>query len=134
MKVMQTPDLIASLSAYATKTRAGFNEFDRRQLRIRRFKDETSTETSLLLLQIYAAADYFSLDDTLMEIVPPVLVDIILDPYIMNILPQSLVPTIFYITIVAVVAWFVARWISSYLRHASRMDTVSQVARSKKRK
>lgn len=40
---------------------------------------------------------------------PPVEVDIILDPYLLNIFPRSLVPTAVYIIIVAVCAWVVSQ-------------------------
>jgi hypothetical protein len=59
-----------------------------------------------------AAADYYSLDDGLMATVPPVAVDIILDRYILNIFPQSLLSTGLYLILVAVGAWFLSGWIS----------------------
>lgn len=46
---------------------------------------------------------------------PPVLVDLILDPYLYNVLPQSLVPTVGYIVFISIVSWFVARWVSNSL-------------------
>lgn len=68
------------------------------------------------MLQILAAADYFTTNQTLMAEVPPVLVDIILDPYIFNVLPRSLVPTVGYIVIIAVFSWFLASRISTWIR------------------
>jgi hypothetical protein len=47
-----------------------------------------------------------------MENVPPVLADIILDPFLANVFPKSLVPTACYIAVVACVAIVVARWIA----------------------
>lgn len=44
-----------------------------------------------------------------MQTVPPVLVDIILDPYVLNVLPRSLVPTAAYILVVAVASWFLSK-------------------------
>ena len=41
--------------------------------------------------------------------VPPVLVDVILDRYLLNIFPQSLVPTGVYIAILAIVGWFASQ-------------------------
>jgi hypothetical protein len=82
-----------------------------RARRIRSTADETETESSLLFLQIFAAADYFSLDKSLMENVPPVLVDVILDPYLLNVFPKSLVPSAGYILVLAVVAWFLSGFI-----------------------
>ena len=46
---------------------------------------------------------------------PPVLTDLILDPYLFNLLPRSLLPTVGYITVVAIVTWFVARWVTAAL-------------------
>jgi hypothetical protein len=52
-----------------------------------------------------------------MQKVPPVYADIILDPYLFNILPRSLVPTVGVLLIVAVVAWLLAsRVIVPWLR------------------
>ncbi|OJD15663.1 hypothetical protein AJ78_04081 [Emergomyces pasteurianus Ep9510] len=61
--------------------------------------------TSALFLQVHAAAEYFTLDKGLMENVPPVYADIILDPYVFNVFPKSLLPTAVYILILAGVAW-----------------------------
>lgn len=72
-----------------------------------------------MLLQILAAADYYTTNKTLMSNVPPVYVDIILDPYVFNLLPRSLLPTIGYIVAVAVLSWFLA-W-----RVADRVRTVA---------
>jgi hypothetical protein len=63
---------------------------------------------SVLFLQVYAAADYFTLDQSLMENVPPVDLDIILDPYLLNVLPKSLLPTAGYLCVLAVCSWFLA--------------------------
>ncbi|PGH18832.1 hypothetical protein AJ79_00245 [Helicocarpus griseus UAMH5409] len=67
--------------------------------------------TSALFLQVHAAADYFTLDKELMQNVPPVHADIILDPFLFNVFPKSLVPTALYILAIAagagVVSWLV---------------------------
>lgn len=47
-----------------------------------------------------------------MKNVPPVSVDLILDPFLWNVFPRSLVPTAIWIVVVAVVAGFVAKWVS----------------------
>ncbi|OJD21185.1 hypothetical protein ACJ73_07479 [Blastomyces percursus] len=64
--------------------------------------------TSALFLQVHAAADYFTVDRGLMENVPPVHVDVTLDPYLFNIFPKSLLPTALYILILAGVAWAIS--------------------------
>lgn len=53
---------------------------------------------------------------TLMNEVPPVYVDVILDPYVFNLLPRSLLPTIGYIIVVAILSWSMARRISSWIQ------------------
>lgn len=58
-----------------------------------------------------AVADYFSPDPALMRDVPPVSVDVILDPFLWNVFPRSLVPTAGWIVVVAVVAAVVGRWV-----------------------
>lgn len=83
--------------------------------------EEGERHASVLFLQILAAADYFTANKTLMSQVPPVFVDIILDPYVYNVLPRSLIPTIGYIVVVAIVSFFLARqivsWIQGYVAH-----------------
>ncbi|KAJ5644589.1 hypothetical protein N7507_010600, partial [Penicillium longicatenatum] len=69
------------------------------------------TTDSVLFLRIQAAADYFSHDEALMKTVPPVSVDLILDPFLWNVFPRSLVRTAAWIVVVAIVAGFVAKWV-----------------------
>lgn len=65
-------------------------------------------EASILFLRIFAAAEYFTTNATLMAHPEPVLVDIILDPFLGNVLPRTLAPTVVYIIIVAVASWIIA--------------------------
>jgi hypothetical protein len=109
--VFNTPDLIASLADYSDK---------RQVLQIDSpayAKGDVPVPESVLLLRVQAAASYYSLNRTLMEHPLPVDVDIILDPFILNILPRSLGPTAVYISFVAVGAWFLSgyiyRWLTS---------------------
>jgi len=44
-----------------------------------------------------------------------VAVDLILDPFVLNVFPRSLIPTAGWISVVAIVAVLIARWISSEL-------------------
>lgn len=46
-----------------------------------------------------------------MRDVPPVAVDVILDPFLWNVFPRSLVPTAAWVVVVAVLAGVVARWV-----------------------
>ncbi|OBT68120.1 hypothetical protein VE03_01467 [Pseudogymnoascus sp. 23342-1-I1] len=81
-----------------------------------------TTDQSLLLLSISAAADYYTTDAYLMENPSPVFVDIILDPFILNVFPRSLVPTAGYITIVAIGSFFLARFLSRFLARVAKTD------------
>jgi len=80
-------------------------------------KHNYSNASSTLFLHISAAADYFTMNQTLMEHVPPVFVDIILDPYIFNVFPQSLLPTAAYLILLAIGSWFLSKWVSNWLQN-----------------
>lgn len=56
------------------------------------------------------------MNKTLMEHVPPVFVDIILDPYVFNIFPKSLVPTAVYIVILAIGSMYLSKYISGWFQ------------------
>lgn len=75
----------------------------------------TSHAESVLFLRIWAAADYYTTNTTLMENVPPVMADIILDPFLWNVFPRSLVPTAVYVVIIAVIAYFVGGFLAQVL-------------------
>lgn len=83
----------------------------------------SETIQSVLLIQIYAAADYYTTNRTLMEQVPPVFVDIILDPYVVNIFPESLIPTGCYLIIVSIISWYLAKLIAKWLQMVARTDS-----------
>jgi len=118
--VFETPALLSSLSAYAYTRYAERDEQALHELHPRPSPRPSSSsrqqvDTTFVFLQILAAADYFSLDDSLMEHVPAVMADVILDPYLFNIFPQSLVPTTAYLVLVAGFAWFFSGRISSFI-------------------
>ena len=81
--------------------------------------DETK---SVLFLEILAAADYFTMNKTLMDSVPPVFVDIILDPFLFNVFPRSLVPTAIYIIVLAIGSWFLSKFISAWILGLAKED------------
>lgn len=118
------PELITSLSHYAYAQEARWKHADAEALKARRAPvrqipsggDPDEVRASILLLEVHAAADYFSLNRTLMENVPPVLVDIILDPYILNVFPESLVPTAGYLVCIAVIAWFISGYVWKFIK------------------
>jgi len=115
-EVFDNPELITSLSTYSYARHGQLSNIDIQQLQSSRLISKTgSADLSMLLLQIYAAADYFTLNETLMKHVPPVHVDLILDPYLLNVFPQSLLPTAGYIVVIAIVAWFLSAWVYQQL-------------------
>jgi hypothetical protein len=50
-----------------------------------------------------------------MNDVPPVVADIILDPFLFNVFPRSLVPTAVYTVVIAVIAYFVGGFLAKSL-------------------
>jgi len=76
--------------------------------------------SSVLFLQIFSAADYYSWNQTLLQDVPPVWVDVILDTYVFNVFPRSLIPTAGYLIIVAIGGWFLSKYISDWLCKVAR--------------
>lgn len=82
-------------------------------------------------------ADYVTMDRALMEEVPPVLVDIILDEYLFNVLPRSLVPTIAWMAVVGFAAWWIGGWVAQSLlgivSDASVSDEVSETYTQKEK-
>ncbi|OQE42172.1 hypothetical protein PENCOP_c004G07269 [Penicillium coprophilum] len=73
--------------------------------------DPAPTSESVLFLHVQAAADYFSTDQALMQNVPPVAVDLILDPFLFNVFPRSLVPTAGWIVLVTALAVVLGNWV-----------------------
>ncbi|KAI9716920.1 MAG: hypothetical protein M1812_005069 [Candelaria pacifica] len=120
--VFQTPNLITSLATFSESRQYPLED----QATSQHLTSETPSQSSILFLQIFAAADYYTMNQTLMKNVPPVDVDIILDPYIWNVFPRSLVPTAGYIALLAIGSWFVSGWIWEWL---SKIATVDPEAR-----
>ncbi|KAM0209871.1 hypothetical protein ACHAPA_009346 [Fusarium lateritium] len=120
--VWQTPELIQSLAGYAFSRQDQETELHEEPPR----EGERERDASLLLLHIKASADYFTDDVALMKDPPPVLVDLILDPYLFNVVPRSLVPTAGYIVLISVVAWFVAGFIATKLQIIAITDNADK--------
>ncbi|KAK3344410.1 hypothetical protein B0T25DRAFT_326775 [Lasiosphaeria hispida] len=110
--VFETPELITSLWAYSTPRAEKADKLPSKP-DSKTAKDEQS---STLFLEILAAADYFTTNATLMRHPPLVNAELILDPFLFNIIPRSLLPTIGLIAVVAVVSYILARWITSQLK------------------
>ncbi|OAL01724.1 hypothetical protein IQ06DRAFT_127512 [Phaeosphaeriaceae sp. SRC1lsM3a] len=107
-QTFDTPELITSLAHYSQQLQeSGCQLGDYSQ------DIQPAAAQSLLFLRVQAAATYYSANRTLMEHPEPVDVDIILDPFLLNILPRSLGPVAVYITAVAIGAWI----LSGYFYH-----------------
>lgn len=115
--VWETPELIQSLSEYAYSRIALLGDSQEEpQVEERSPDDDVERHASVLLVRIIAAADYFTDNAALMRDPPPVLVDLILDPFVYNVIPRSLIPTVGYILAISIITWFVARWSATKLR------------------
>ncbi|SMR62757.1 unnamed protein product [Zymoseptoria tritici ST99CH_3D1] len=101
--VFESPRLIQSLAEFAEEQ----IQADPRKGSVAP-SDSSNPNSSLLFLHVRAAADFFSSNNTLMQHPPKVSVDIILDPYLVNIFPASLLPTAAYIIVLAVGAWYLS--------------------------
>ena len=116
--VFNDPALLSSLSSYAYARHATLAEgelLEQQTASEQRRSLTASPSTSFLFLQILAAADYYSLDKDLMKNVPPVHADVILDRYLLNVFPKSLLPTGLYLVIIGVVGWFLSGWFWDFL-------------------
>ncbi|KXG54181.1 uncharacterized protein PGRI_073250 [Penicillium griseofulvum] len=93
--------------------------------------DPAPTSDSVLFLHVQAAADYFSTDQAFMQNVPPVAVDLILDPFLFNVFPRSLVPTAGWIVLVTVLAVVLGRWavkeVGRVVNDARRQSVLEEV-------
>lgn len=116
--VWETPELIQSLAAYSYSRLDGSSPESGEPpiVHDRSLDASGERQSSLLFLRVVAAADYFTDDVDLMSNPPPVLVDLILDPFLLNVLPQSLLATVGYVVVVAVASLFIARWIATSLQ------------------
>lgn len=122
--MLNTPGLKASLVRYSQQDQLDDHKGTGADL---------NAPESALLLRLQAAASYYSTNRTLMLHPPPVDVDIstlsfnactlsgltcvVLDPFLLNVFPQSLGPVAVYITLVAVFAYlfsgYIFRWLLS---------------------
>ncbi len=79
--VLDTPALITSLSEYSHARQYHYDDNSPRAVKRAptRLAPDGDREASVLFLQIFAAADFFSMNQTLMEHPPPIHVHISLD-------------------------------------------------------
>jgi hypothetical protein len=80
----------------------------------------TDKRENALLLRIQAAADFFTTDKSRMRNPPPVDVDIILDPYLANIFPKSLIATAGYIICLTIGSWYISGTIWTRVQSITR--------------
>ncbi|KAA6412698.1 MAG: hypothetical protein FRX48_03690 [Lasallia pustulata] len=122
--VFKTPALTSALASYSETRQSVQVNVDNIEPRIHKLTNTPSTpkptQSSLLFLQVFAAADYYTTNKTLMNHVPLVAVDIILDPFLFNILPKSLLPTGAYLIVLAVGAWFLSEFVWQHLYRLSQ--------------
>lgn len=125
--VFESPDLITSLAQFSEARQPEFLDTESQEPSIakanKKFKHASKEGSSTLFLQVFAAADYYTMNKTIMENVPPVFVDIILDPYIYNVFPRSLLPTGVYIIILAIGGWYLAVYISKLVQSIGKVST-----------
>lgn len=69
-----------------------------------------------------------------MQTVPPVVSDIILDPFLANVFPRSLVPTACWGLVVVVVAVVVSRWVVKEIGRVVLLEMRSTPEAEKKMK
>ncbi|KAA8893937.1 hypothetical protein FN846DRAFT_976710 [Sphaerosporella brunnea] len=68
-------------------------------------------EGQVLYLRVLAKTAYVSSSRARMENPEPVDVDIILDPYLLNVLPESLLKIVGLLVVVAVFSWWLGGWV-----------------------
>ncbi|KAK2766194.1 hypothetical protein FQN54_007710 [Arachnomyces sp. PD_36] len=133
-EVFDHPPLMSSLSEFSYNRLADLERQSDPSALIRRPLKSVPEPESILFLQVITAADYFTTEKSLMENPPPVDVDIILDPYLFNVFPRSLVPTAGYILIIALGAWFVSRIIWSGLANIAQSSSKASASSTEKKR
>ncbi|KAI9816346.1 MAG: hypothetical protein M1832_005103 [Thelocarpon impressellum] len=123
--VFDTPSLISSLAVFSELRQP--SSLDSPIL-----DHGHDTSSSVLFLQLQAAADYFTTNGTLMLNVPPVDVEIILDPFLLNVLPRSLGPTAIYIIVLAAGSYFLSGLIWSWLQALGQQPAAPSLSSKKK--
>ena len=93
VEVLETEVLASSLKSYANSSERFTSPIPPKH------------DSYKLFLQILGRADYHSSSINLMWKPPPVDVEIILDPFILNILPHSLIPHLISIVSLVLLAW-----------------------------
>lgn len=117
--------MITSLAQYSEGRQSDLTQIEDEKPSISRkptAKRGSDDLSSTLFLQVFAAADYYTTNKTIMDNVPPVFVDIILDPFIFNVFPRSLLPTAAYIVLLAIGGWYLAKYVGRWFENLAKQD------------
>ncbi|TVY23175.1 hypothetical protein LHYA1_G007792 [Lachnellula hyalina] len=123
--VFENPELITSLAQYSEGRQSEPTQIADEKPSISRkptAERDANDLSSTLFLQVFAAADYYTTNKTIMNNVPPVFVDIILDPFIFNVFPRSLLPTAAYIVLLAIGGWYLSKYVGSWFENLAKQD------------
>lgn len=123
--VWETPALITSLRNYSVTRQS--DESGLKPHSHGSKPGETERHASVLFLEILAAADYFTTNTTLMQHPQPIDADIILDPFLFNVLPRSLLPTVGVVIVVAIVSFLLSQWVVTQLGRIVAVDEKMQL-------
>ncbi|PNS19993.1 hypothetical protein CAC42_7960 [Sphaceloma murrayae] len=120
-ETMEIPELIQGLALYTEQRTASITSDDQGVS-----NDQFKSPQSLLFLRVHGAADYFSLDEGLMQRPESVKVDLILDSFLLNILPRSLLPTAIYVCAIAIFGLFASNlvWIWLVGTHGTHKERI----------
>ena len=99
--VFDSPALLQDLSIYAEERQSSLLGED-----LTGSSEPTAVKQSALFLRIQSVASFYT---TNKELSRPVTNHFtVLDPYLLNVFPQSLLPTAAYIILLAVASWFLS--------------------------
>ncbi|KAI1003595.1 hypothetical protein K3495_g4617 [Podosphaera aphanis] len=122
--IVEAPNLVSSISRFAAEKHGVSSTSAATISQIKTSLKEQSV--SITMVRIYAAADYFTVNKTLMMTVPPVHVDIHLDPYVLNLFPLSLIPTVTYMCLLiigsALVSVYITDWVYFLLQSKEKVS------------
>lgn len=124
--VWNTPDLLRSISQYAT-SRPNHDVGV-----VSQSATQPDAPSSNLLMRICAAASYYTHEEGLMEEVPPVNVDITLDPFLFHVLPTTLLPVVAYILFLIPISWYVGRRVTTWLESLAEKAAQERPSKSKR--
>ncbi|CUS09982.1 unnamed protein product [Tuber aestivum] len=112
-QLLDNPSLFANMTAYA---------FHRLSLSpISELYAPSAAPRSVLYLDIQAKAGYYTHEKPRMESPDPVEVEIILDPFILNVLPESLLPTVVMIVLITLFAFWASGRVYNALRNIASL-------------